>query len=72
MSSELRKFACCFRADWRSHSDSFFKIAYEYIQNLPIDRKEALADEFRDFLQDSEVTSDEARLQLWYECEFHR
>src|SRR5690348_8994183 len=65
-SSELQKFARCFTEDWRSHSDSFYKIAYEYIQQLPPDRKAVLGMEFREFLHASDADSDEALLQRWY------
>jgi hypothetical protein len=64
--SELQKFARCFSKDWRSNSDSFYKIAYEYIQQLPPDRKAVLEREFRAFLYESAADSDEALLQLWY------
>lgn len=64
--SELQKFARCFTADWRLHSDSVIGIAYGYIQHLPADRKAVLEREFRHFLYESGADSDEALLQLWY------
>jgi hypothetical protein len=65
--SELQKFARCFRADWRSHVDSFYMLAYNYIQQLPPDRKAVLAEEFRVVFYESDSGSDEALLQSWYE-----
>ena len=67
MSSELRKFAGCFNRDWRLHGDSFYIIAYDYIQKLPAARKEVLANEYRSFLYENNADSDEALLELWLE-----
>lgn len=58
MSSELTEFARCFTRDWRSHADSFYAIAYDYIQKLPPDRKEVLANEYRVFLYENNAESD--------------
>lgn len=65
--SELRQFARRISVDWRCHSDSFFKIEDDYIRSLPMDRKEALADESRNFLYDSGLVSDEELLRRWFE-----
>jgi hypothetical protein len=65
--SELQKFAHTFTADWRLRASSFHMLANEYLQQLPPDRKEVLAKEFRAFLYESNADSDEALLQLWYE-----
>jgi hypothetical protein len=67
MSSELRKFAGRFSRDWRLHANSFYIIAYDYIQKLPADRKEVLANEYRLFLYRNDADSDEALLELWLE-----
>jgi hypothetical protein len=64
--TELQKFARCFTRENGLHSDSFYGIAYRYIQQLPLDRKAVLEGEFRAFLYESGADSDEALLKLWY------
>jgi hypothetical protein len=64
--SELQKFARSFTANWRVRASSFLVLANEYIQQLPLDRKEVLAKEFRAFLYESNTDSDKALLQRWY------
>src|ERR1700752_3617634 len=65
--SELQKFARSFTENWRLRASSFLMLASEYIEQLPRDRKEVLAQAVRAFLCEHSGDSDEALLQLWYE-----